>query len=76
MPHENTMMPINGHDDVRPVCCSFRCPYHARVMNMLLRMRRRIVYKVFICVMENNGIHRSLGLQCGPQAVYAIVMVT
>lgn len=51
MPHENTMMPINGHDDVRPVCCSFRCPYHARVMNMLLRMRRRIVYKAFICVM-------------------------
>ena len=42
------MTPMSGQWLLTPVCCSFRCPYHASVMKMLLSTRSRIVYIPFI----------------------------
>ena len=47
----NAMTPMSGQWLLTPVCCSFRCPYHASVMKMLLSKRSRIVYIPFILIM-------------------------
>ena len=48
MHHENAMTPISGQLLLTPVCWSFRCPYQARVMKMLLASNSSIVYNAFI----------------------------
>lgn len=48
MSHEKAITPIRGQLLDVPVCCSFRCPYHASVMKILLAKRSNTVYNPFI----------------------------
>ena len=46
--HEKAITPNSGQLLLVPVCCSFRCPYQARVMKMLLAMSSSMVYNPFM----------------------------
>ena len=47
IPHERTMMPINGQSLIRFICWSLRLPYQAKVMKTLEQMSIKMVINPF-----------------------------
>jgi C4-type Zn-finger protein len=46
--HENSTTPYSGQLVIDPVCCNFRCPYHAKVIKILETTKSKMVYRAFI----------------------------
>ena len=50
IPHEKSITPHSGHWEDRPLCWSFKWPYHAIVMKILLKRSSRMVEIPFISI--------------------------